>query len=138
VINQEEIMKDELEDLLVDGKELDKKLVAEILSPYLRIDRQTLGIRPQGAWDDLKAHFKILLYLLARKAMKALDLNLPEESASATEIMVNTGLKMGTVNPALRELFRDGVVVQTEKRQYLIPNHAIERIKAMILEVRKD
>jgi hypothetical protein len=126
-------MIDELEGLLVDGKDLDKKLVAEILSPYLRIDQQTLDIRPQGTWDGLKAHLKILLYLLARKAIKALDLNLPEESASATEIMMKTGLKRGTVNPALRELFKDGTVIQTKKKRYLIPNHAIERVKTIIL-----
>lgn len=125
-------MKDELENLLVDGRELDKKLVSELLSPYLRIDRETLDIRPQDTWDSLKAHIKILLYLLARKAMIALDLNLPEESASATEIMHKTGLKKGTVNPALRQLFEDGAVKQTEKRRYLIPNYAIEKVKTII------
>ena len=127
-------MKDELENLLVDGKELDRKLVAEILSPYLRIDRETLDIRPRDTWDSLKSHIKILLYLLARKAMIALDLNLPEESASATEIMYKTGLKKGTVNPALRELFEVGAVEQTEKRRYLIPNYAIEKVKTIILK----
>lgn len=39
-------MNNELESLLVSGKEIDKKLVAEILSRYLRIDKETCGIRP--------------------------------------------------------------------------------------------
>lgn len=127
-------MNDELENLLVDGRELDRKLVSEILSPYLRIDRETLDIRPLATWDNLKSHIKILLYLLARKAMLALDLKLPEEGASATEIMYKTGLKRGTANPSLRKLFEDGAVKQTEKRLYFIPNHAIEKVKAMIVE----
>jgi len=127
-------MNDELESLLVSGKEIDKKLVIEILSPYLKIDKETCDIRPLSAWGDVKAYVKILLYLVARKAMVALDLNLPEESASATEIMQNTGLKKGTVNPALRGFFEDRVVEQTQERRYYIPNHALERVKAMITE----
>jgi len=127
-------MNDELESLLVSGKEIDKKLVAEILSPYLRIDKETCDIRPLKTWGGLKAYIKILLYLLARKAMIALDLDLPEESASATEIMQNTGLKKGTVNPALRGLFGDGVVGQTKERRYYIPNHALEQVKVLITE----
>lgn len=126
-------MNDELENLLVSGKEIDRKLVAEILSPYLRIDKETCNIRPSlSAWDNLKASIKIILYLLARKAMMALGLDLSEESASATEIMGNTGLKKGTVNPELRRLFQDRVIEQTEKRRYFIPNYAIEKVKAII------
>jgi hypothetical protein len=127
-------MSEDLESLLISGKEMDTKLVAQILSPYLRIDRETCDIRPLRAWTGLKAYVKILLYLLARKAMVALDLNLPEESASATEIMQNTGLKKGTVNPALRGFFKDRVIEQDEKRRYYIPNHALEEVKAIIVE----
>ena len=127
-------MNDELESLLVSGKELDKKLVTEILSPYLRIDKDTCDIRPLSTWSDVKAYVKILLYLVARKAMVALDLNLPEESASAAEIMKNTGLKKGTVNPSLRRFFEDRIVEQTKEKRYYIPNHALEKVKAIIME----
>ena len=130
-------MNDELESLLVSGKEVDKKLVAEMLSPYLRIDRETCDIRPLSSWDDLKAYKKILLYLLARKAMIALGSNLPEENASPTEIMLSTGLKQGTVNPTLRRLLDDGVVAQTKERKYYIPNYAIEKVKAIVSEANK-
>ena len=129
-------MNDELESLLVNGKEIDKKLVAEILEPYLRIDKETCDIRPLSSWSDLKANIKILLYLIARKAMVALSLPLSEEKASATEIMQKTGLKKGTVNPALRNLFEDRVIEQSKDRKYYIPNHALEKVKAMISEKR--
>ena len=131
-------MNDELESLLVSGKEVNKKLVAEMLSPYLRIDRETCDIRPLRSWDDLKAYKKILLYLLARKAMIALGLNLPEENASPTEINISTGLKQGTVNPTLRRLFEDGVVAQTKERKYYIPNYAIEKVKSIVSEANKQ
>lgn len=127
-------MNDELASLFVSGKEIDKKLVAEILSPYLKIDIDTCDIRPLKTWGDLKAYIKILLYLVARKAMAASDY-LPEESASATEIMQNTGLKKGTVNPSLRGLFsEDRLVEQTKERRYYIPNHALEQVKVLITE----
>lgn len=131
-------MNDELESLLVSGKEVDKKLVAEMLSPYIRIDKETCDIRPLSSWDDLKAYKKILLYLVARKAMIALGLNLPEENASPTEIMLSTGLKQGTVNPTLRRLLDDGVVAQTKERKYYIPNYAIEKVKAIVSEANKQ
>ena len=129
-------MSDELESLLVNGKEMDKKLVAEILEPYLRIDKETCDIRPLSSWSDLRANVKILLYLIARKAMAALDLPLSEEKVSATEIIQKTGLKKGTVNPALRNLFEDRVIEQSKDRKYYIPNHVLEKVKAMIGEKR--
>lgn len=129
-------MNDELESLLVSGKEIDKKLVAEMLEPYIRIDKETCDIRPLSSWSDLKANIKVLLYLIARKAMVALGLPLPEERASATEIMQKTGMKKGTVNPALRDLFEDRVLEQSEDRKYYVPNHAIEKVKAMISEAQ--
>ena len=129
-------MNDELESLLVSGKEVDKKLVAEILEPYLRIDKETCDIRPLTSWSDLKANIKILLYLIARKAMVALGLPLSEEKASATEIMQKTGMKKGTVNPALRNLYEDRIIEQSKDKKYSIPNHALEKVKAMISEKR--
>ena len=128
-------MSDELESLLVNGKEMDKKLVAEILAPYLRIDKETCDIRPLSSWSGLKANIKILLYLIARKAMVAKNLPLSEERASATEIMQKTGMKKGTVNPALRVLFNDRVIEQSEDKKYYVPNYAIEKVKAIINEI---
>lgn len=128
-------MNDELKSLLVSGKDMDQKLVAEILKPYLRIDNETCDIRPLSSWNDLKANVKILLFLIARKAMVALGLPLSEERASATEIMQKTGMKKGTVNPALRVLFNDKVIEQSEDKKYYVPNYAIEKVKAIINEI---
>jgi hypothetical protein len=128
-------MSNELEDLLVNGKEMDRRLVAEILSPYLKIDKETCNIRPLSSWNTLKAYTKIALFLLARKAMKALGLDLPEEAASAAEVIKSTGLKEGTVYPALRSLLGDyRIVAQTKQGKYYVPDYAIEEVKAMINE----
>ncbi|MCK4388551.1 MAG: hypothetical protein KAW00_07235 [Dehalococcoidia bacterium] len=128
-------MNNELENLLVNGKEVDRKLIAEILSQYLKIDKETLDIRPLSPWNNAKAYIKVLLFLIARKAMKALGLDLPEEAVSPAEVIRSTGLKSGTVYPALRWLLDTyRVVEQTADGKYYIPNHAIEKVKAMINE----
>ena len=124
-------MSNELDDLFVDGKEIDKKLVGEILSPYIKIDKNTCEIRPLTPWDDAKAYIRILIYLLARKAMVAWELNI-EEAASNTEIISNTGLKKGTVHPAVRQLYDVNTLEQTKEKKYYVPNHAVEKVKSMI------
>ena len=125
-------MSNELEDLVVSGKELDKKLVAEILSPYLRLDKDACGIRPLEPWNELNANEKILLYLTARKAMKAIGFDLEEEGATPKEVIHGTGLKKGTAYPALRNLLNDRVIDQSKDERYWVPNHAVERIKNML------
>ena len=122
----------ELEGLVVSGKEMDRKLVGEILAPYVRLDGDTCKIRPTEAWHRLKASQKILAYLLSRKAMIALDFALEAEGAVAGEVASDTGLKTGTVNPALRGLLSDRLVDQGKDSRYFIPNHAIERIRALL------
>ena len=125
-------MSNELEDLLVDGKEMDKKLVAELLSPYVKIDKNTREIRPLGAWNDASANVKILIYLLARKAMIALGLNLDEEAATNSQIINDTGIKKGTVHPAVRQLYSDKIIEQTKGKKYYVPNYSIEKVKSMM------
>ena len=125
-------MTKKLEELLVSAKEMDKSLVAEILEPYLRIDKDSGKIRPYGAWDELAVTKKILVYLLGRKAAKALGLGPAEEGASATQVGHDTGLKKGTVNPALRRMLDERILEQDSDLRYFVPNHAIEKVKALL------
>lgn len=126
-------MANELDELFVDGNEIDKKLVAEILSRYIRIDKTTFEIRPLPAWNSLKENTKILLYLAARKAMIAHGLKIGEEPASNTEIINNTGLNKNTVNPALRRFIMEKILSQTKEQKYFIPNYAMETVKNRII-----
>ena len=127
-------MTNELEALVVSGRDVDRKLVADILAPYVRSDKDALNIRPQEAWNELKAQPKILIYLLSRKAMLALDFSLTAEGGTPSEVANDTGLKQGTVNPALRGLLDNRLVAQDKEGRYFIPNHAIERVKTLIAE----
>lgn len=124
----------ELEDLVVSGEELDKKLVAEILAPYLRLDKDKCSIRPTEGWLRLSEEQKIPVYLLARKAMVALNFGLTAEGATASEVVQDTGVKRGTAHPALRRLLGNRSLGQSQDGRYSVPNYAIPQIKSMLSE----
>jgi hypothetical protein len=121
-------MDDALEALIVGKKKLDRKLVAKILSPYVRFDKDAGSILPQEAWLGLGTDSKILVYLLAKKAMVLLGFGLEAESAAATEVASETNLKLGAVSPALRRMYAEGILDRAKDRRYFVPNDAIERI----------
>ncbi|MBA7649976.1 hypothetical protein ES703_57775 [subsurface metagenome] len=125
----------ELEDLVVSGEELDQKLVAEILAPYVRLDKDRCSIRPIEGWLRLSEEQKILVYLLARKAMVALNFDLATEGVTASEVVQNTGVKKGTAHPALRKLLNDDrLLEQSTDHRYFVPNYAIPQIKSILSE----
>ena len=71
--------------------------------------------------------------------MKALGLNIDEEATSSADVIHNTGLKSGTVYPAIKGLLEiDRVIEQTDRGKYLIPNYAIEKVKSMITEEKTN
>jgi len=131
-----------LEDLVVSGGEEDKKLVGEILEPYVRLDKETCGIRPTDEWDKLSPEKKIVVYLVARKAMKAmkdLGFDLPVEGAKAGEVVQTTGVKGGTVYPLLRKLLtEDRLIEQSKDKRYFVPNHAIPKVKDMLSKAKTN
>lgn len=124
----------ELEDLIVSGTELDKKLVAEILAPYVQLDKDKCTIRPTEGWTRLSNDQKLLIYLLARKAMVALGFDLGTEGATASEVIADTGVKSGTAHPALRKLLGNRLIDQSQDKRYFIPSYAIAQIKSLLFE----
>jgi len=127
-------MDDALEALVVTEKKLNRELVAEILSPYVRLDKDACSIRPLEAWLGLGIELKILVYLLARKAMVTLGFSLEAEGAIVSEVAGDTSLEQDTVKPVLRRMYAEGILDRAQGRRYFVPNDAIERIKGMISE----
>ena len=124
---------DPLADLLIDGRELDRELVGAVLRPYLRIDRHTAEVIPLPAWDAAPTEVRVLLYLLARRAMRALDLP-PVAGAAASPVQIAraTGIPGGSVRPALKRLLRAGVVAKPDRVGYIVPNYAMSRVREYI------
>ena len=125
-------MDDELESLVIGEKKLDRKLLADILSPYVRLDKDTSNISPLEAWLGLGTDLRVLVYLLARKAMILLRFDLEAERATASEIARNTNLKQDAVNPLLRKMYAEGILDRSKGRRYFVPDDVIERVRERI------
>jgi len=121
-------MDDALESLVVSEKRLNRKLVADILTPYVRLDKDTCSIRPLEAWLGLGTDLRILVDLLARKAMILLRFGLEAEGAAASEIARDTNLKLSAVNSLLRKMYAEGILDRGKDRRYFVPNDALERV----------
>ena len=121
-------MDDALEALVVSEKKLDRKMLAHILSSYVRLDKDTNNISPLEAWLGLGTDLKILIYLLARKAMVLLHFELEAERTTASEIARDTNIKLDAVNPLLRKMYAEGIVDRSKGRRYFVPDDAIERV----------
>ena len=125
-------MDDELEALVIGEKKLDRKLVADILAPYVRLDRNTRNISPMEAWLGLGTDLKILVYLVARKAMMLLRFGLEAERATANEIADDTNLKLVAVNRLLRNMYAEGLLERSKGRRYFVRDDALDRVWAKI------
>jgi len=122
-------MDDSLEALVVSEKKLDRKMLADILSPYIRLDKDTSNISPLEAWLGLGTDLRILVYLLARKAMILLRFSLEAERATATEIARDTNIKPDAANPLIRKMYAEGILDRSKGRRYFVPDDVIDRVR---------
>jgi hypothetical protein len=121
-------MDEELEALVISEKKLDRKGLANMLAPYVRLDKDTNNIRPLEAWLGLGTDLKILVYLLARKAMVLLHFHLEVERATVDEISDNTNIELEAVNRLVRKMYAEGILERSKRRRYFVPDDAIERV----------
>ncbi len=125
-------MSDPLSPLLVDIADLDRNLLAGVLLPYLQIDRTTVGIVPvEPAWRETTNETKVLLYLLARRAMLALGFT-PYAEVTPVEIERATGMPGNSVRPALKRLLHAGHTERTANGLYTIPAHRLRRVMGFV------
>ena len=122
-------MDDALEALVVSEKKLDRKMLADILSPYVRLDKDTSNISPLEAWLGLGTDLKILVYLLARKAMVLLRFGLEAERTTASEVARDTNLKLDAVTPLIRKMYAEGILDRSKGRRYFVPDDVIDRVR---------
>ena len=121
-----------LEDLVVDAREMDRELVGTILRPYLRIDGATCEVIPLPPWDNAPNEVRVVLYLLARRAMRALALPLERDAATPVEIERATGIPGGSVRPALKRLLKARIVAKQAGLGYIVPNYAMSRVREYV------
>ncbi|APX95724.1 hypothetical protein [Natronorubrum daqingense] len=121
-----------LEDLLVDEEKLNKELLAGTVSKYVKIGKDSGDLIPNERYNDLISKKKIVVALLAQKARFELDM-VEEEWLPPAEINEMTGVKTGTIYPAVRELTDDGIV-SDDDGDYMIPSVKVEQAKEYLAE----
>ncbi len=123
-------MENPLESLIVSGEEVDKNLLVTVLADLVRVEKSTGEIRFIGVAPKLPKRIQILLFLLGRKAAKALDL-IEEEAIAPSEMEVKLGVKGGPLRGQLFQLKNDRLV-QSEGGKYRVPNYALEAVKELL------
>jgi len=115
--------KDPLDAIVISSEVVEgenRKLLADLLKPYVRIDPDTGSIHFIKYPPPLSAKQHILVYLLAKLALSSKK---PEYSPAAQpkEIEEATRLPGGTVRPKLRQLLEEHVISQGEEGYYVEP-----------------
>lgn len=128
-------MSEQLEKLLISGKELDQELLATVLVDLVKIDKDSGEIRLTTKALNLPKRLQILIYITGRKAAKALDV-IGEERISPKELASKLGMGGGSLRGQLHNLCKDRFLEGVEGK-YLVPNYAIEFVKALLDEASR-
>lgn len=120
------------EDLLVDEAEVSETLLTETLLDYVRIGEESGSLVPQEASEDLTNVKKVTVVLLAQHALVGLD-KTDEEWLTPTQIADRSGIKKGSVYPAVREL-DSADIAENNDGSYRIPIQNLETAKQFLAE----
>lgn len=102
-------------------------MLLDILLPYLIIDPEEKRVYFTEKGHEQSSGDRILLFLLARKAMYAEKL-VESEKVLPKSIIDDLGFKRGTLHPALKKM-RDKGFVFASNGQYSVPNYQLHQIK---------
>lgn len=123
---------DPLARLVVDQQEVDRGLLATVLQPHVALDlnREAFSFR-RGSRSSLKNAQVVLVTLLARKALVLLGAEM-EEPLTPKELESLTGMKGGSIRPALKTLADDGAIRRDEAGRYFVPDFALADVAGLV------
>ncbi len=125
--------KDELDEFIVDENEpADKKLLAEIMRPYVKSIGKNKIIDYSEKFDTALAWKKILIYLCCKKIMQIKGIGEREE-AGPTEIAQQTHISLDSAKNISRDENLKKVVINV-KGNYSIPNYRLKKTMEILLE----
>jgi len=127
---------DPLAKLLIDKKESNRQIIADILNPFARIDKETGTIVYTPQFSKLAIPKKVMIFLLSRKAAVMLGLPIKKEEVSSYEISKESGIKYGTVRVTVLRLEKNRLLAKNGEK-YFIPDYAVHLIKEMIEKEKK-
>lgn len=127
---------DPLEEIFTSEKQLDPEVLASILKPFVKINVETNSVFFTDAGSSLSLNYQLLLFLIARKALKFKE-KIEVEEISPSEIIIETGFKAGSVHPGLKQL-REQKWVISKGGKYFVANHQLVKIKKLFESKEKN
>jgi hypothetical protein len=127
-----------LDELFTDaGSQIDPASLAAILKPFLRINKENKRIlfTPKGM--NITANNKIILFVLARKAMFLQGVS-ESDWISPKEIKEELGksIPAGTIDAALKHLSEKGPL-KGQDRKYFIPDFNFPQVEEIFNKLNK-
>jgi len=127
--------KNPLETLLVDeSKSVDLTELAQILKPFIVIDKSSHKIQFLPPFYEQKNEVKILILLAASKAKR--ELLGDDEKMSPTDVISLDIMPEGSVKGTLKKLY-DEKIIRAENSKYYLPNYQI-RASLTQLKIREN
>lgn len=119
-----------LDELFTDsGSQIEPAVIAALLKPFIRINRETQRVlfTPKGM--KLTANNKIILFILARKVTFMQSLN-PSEVVAPKEVKEELGknIPAGTIDAALKRLSENGPI-KGQDGKYFIPDFNFPQVE---------
>src|SRR5689334_1947060 len=121
---------DPLDMLFEDREVLDRAILAQAILPYARLNSNGEIVLIEK-WHELNLQRKILVYMLARKALRIKGLlNEDEEPVSSAKIEADTGITGNSVRPSMKKLVDMRFVKPTKGKEstYFVPDHAVIKV----------
>ena len=129
-IRNEEVINDPLDELIVDDmKSLDINLLANILKEHLTLTKNG-EVNYRDSFHDYKQWKRMMVYLLARKAISIKKLKDIKEKATYKEISDGALMPVDSIGRTSIDNLR-GIVKKDEEGLY-IPNYNLIRCKQIL------
>ncbi len=120
---------DPLEDLFVDGTEVNRKLLAGLLKNYIVIDKDSHRPIMLGGFNNLSVKQKLLVFLLYKKALLVTGkINTENEPQKPKTISKETGVDFDSTRSYLSQLRSKGFIDKVKGGSYFVPGHALVKI----------
>ena len=123
--------KDPLDKIFTKPEDIDNKLreiLADILTPFARIDIESGAFMPTILWGNLDSKRKILVFLVAKLALSTRK-NQFGSCASPKDIEIATEIPGGTVRPKVIELLEEKIIGKDDTGAYYVKPSQISLIK---------
>lgn len=122
---------DVLDEIFVDKNiPADKKLLVEILKPFVTIDQEG-NLSFTENYDKLTNQKKALVYLLSKKARVLKGMNIPESSGPA-EVSKCALISSQDAYNALCTTYKK--ILLKDSQGYTVPNHNMKKVKEVIFD----